>query len=164
MEGFYAYGYEAGRKEALQYLKQYADDYEGFVFFDLLLAKMLVWNDETGQALEVFQNWMNSKMLRIMNDSDDQDETFIKPIIKELSAFLILLIAKGHTAHAYKLFNNESEFHLTTMLRPVYFALMSNMKSEFPNEYLKAGDELKDTVKEILEQITRLKKRFKTTS
>ncbi len=163
-EGFYIAGYEAGRRDVLKILKQYEKEYDGFIFFDLIQAKMLAWNDETVQALELLENWMSFHMAKIINHADEQNETLLRPVIKELSALLILLIAKGHTGHAYRLFNTESKFHLTTVLRPVYFALMSLMKAEFPNEYLKAGDELKETVKEVLEQIIKLKNRFKLKS
>ena len=36
--------------------------------------------------------------------------------------------------------------------KPIYYALMHFMKKELPDEYLKMGGELKETVDEIVEK------------
>ena len=50
---------------------------------------------------------------------------------------------------------------LNEILKPIYFTLMSYMKEEFPDEYLKMGDEVKEIVEEIVEDIEFRKKNRK---
>lgn len=37
--------------------------------------------------------------------------------------------------------------------KPIYYALMQNLKEEYPNEYLKMGAELQQPVNDIMEKI-----------
>jgi hypothetical protein len=43
--------------------------------------------------------------------------------------------------------------YLKDKYKPFYYALMHFMKDEFPNEYIKMGDELKEPVREVLEKV-----------
>ncbi|CAN2042559.1 ATPase [Candidatus Magnetomoraceae bacterium gMMP-15] len=71
---------------------------------------------------------------------------------KYIQDYLILLIAKNQHHFALKLFQDKS-FQLMDRYKPVYYALMSLMQDEYPNEIKKMGEELKETVDEILEII-----------
>jgi benzoyl-CoA reductase/2-hydroxyglutaryl-CoA dehydratase subunit BcrC/BadD/HgdB len=44
----------------------------------------------------------------------------------------------------------------TDRFKPIYFALMYFMQDEFPNEYRRMGEELHETVEEVIEKINRL--------
>ena len=66
--------------------------------------------------------------------------------------FFLLLIAKEQRFTTYKLFVEEYP-ELKTMLKPLYFALTKQMKKEHPNEFLKAGPELRETIDEIIAAI-----------
>ncbi|MDY7033477.1 MAG: hypothetical protein SVY10_16415 [Thermodesulfobacteriota bacterium] len=44
--------------------------------------------------------------------------------------------------------------------KPIYYAVMHFMKKEFPDEYLKMGGELKETVDEVIEKINLLAKDY----
>ena len=71
----------------------------------------------------------------------------------------MLLIAKKQYHIALNIFN-ENPHKLKDRFKPVYYALMSFMKDEHPNEYLKMGGELKDTVEEIIEKIKQMEKAY----
>jgi hypothetical protein len=55
---------------------------------------------------------------------------------------------------------NENPHKFKDRFKLVYYALMSFMKDEYPNEYLKMGGELKDTVEEIIIKIKELGKAY----
>jgi len=64
--------------------------------------------------------------------------------------FLILFSKKQyHTAH--KLFTENPE--LKDRLKPIYFLTMDYLKDEYPNEYLKAGEEYRETIEELKERV-----------
>jgi ribosomal protein S16 len=74
------------------------------------------------------------------------------------------LIAKGQYKAAYELIvkNNTKHVDMKQIIKPVYYALMNFMKDEFPKEYLKAGEELTDTVKEVIQRIEKYRSLFKS--
>ena len=55
---------------------------------------------------------------------------------------------------------NENPHHMKDRFKPVYYALMSFMQKEYPNEYRKMGGELKQTVEEIIAKIQQLAKAY----
>ena len=63
------------------------------------------------------------------------------------SDFFLLLLAKKQYHSAYKLFESKPE--LKDRLRPIYFLTMEYLKDEYPNEYLKAGEEMRETIEEL---------------
>ena len=71
----------------------------------------------------------------------------------------IFLQAKKQYHLTLKIFN-ENPYHLKDRFKPVYYALMSFMQKEYPNEYRKMGGELKQTVEEILQKIQQLAKDY----
>lgn len=65
------------------------------------------------------------------------------------------LLAKKQYNYVYNLFQ-EKEYNLKEHLKPVYYALMFFMKDKYPDEYLKMGSELKETVEEIISKINQM--------
>jgi hypothetical protein len=48
----------------------------------------------------------------------------------------------------------EKKYRLKELVKPVYFALMYYMREdEYPKEFKRMGDELRETVDEIIEKI-----------
>lgn len=39
------------------------------------------------------------------------------------------------------------------MKKPIWYALMYYMQDQYPNEYLRMGEELEETVKEIIDRV-----------
>jgi TPR repeat protein/nucleoside-triphosphatase THEP1 len=74
----------------------------------------------------------------------------------ELSQRLLMLLVAKKQYHASLKFFEDKELNLKDKLKPLYYALMSFMKEEYPNEYKKAGEEIKETVEEIIKAINQM--------
>lgn len=73
---------------------------------------------------------------------------------------LLLLLLSKHQYHF--LFNQfEKNIRLKELFKPTYYALMTLMEDELPNEIIKMGDELKIPVEEILEKVEQMKIDYK---
>lgn len=64
-----------------------------------------------------------------------------------LKDYLLILLSKKQYHSAYNLFEEYPE--LKGRLKPIYFLTMEYLKDEYPNEYLKAGEELRETIEEL---------------
>jgi len=71
------------------------------------------------------------------------------------SDFVILLISRKQRHLAFNLFQEEKH-QLKEKIKPVYYALMSLMRDEYPKEYKKMGSEISETVDEVLERIKKM--------
>ncbi|HQM85982.1 MAG TPA: hypothetical protein PLD55_14985, partial [bacterium] len=71
---------------------------------------------------------------------------------EDITLLLIFMMAKNQYNSVLKIFN-ENNFEIKDRFKPVYYALMHFMKDKFPNEYLKMGSELKETVEEIIKEV-----------
>ena len=105
-----------------------------------LYALILLWNNEIGKAFQMFKRFIESD--GVLND-------------KEASKILLMLLAKKQYHYLFKLFR-ENQFYIRDRFKPIYYALMVLMKDEFPDEQKKMGEELKQTVEEIVQQINKL--------
>ncbi len=57
-------------------------------------------------------------------------------------------------------FDNE-ELNYKEKFKPIYYALMHYLKDEYPNEYLKMGDELKQPVADVMKRVEEMKVLYK---
>ena len=102
--------------------------------------------------------FVNVLIYALLNEFDKSDRGF-HILSEELASvnndliqvyFEILLAYKQyHSAH--RLF--EKYQVLKDRLRPLYFLTMEYLKEEYPNEYLKAGEEYQETLEELKEQV-----------
>ena len=69
----------------------------------------------------------------------------------QLQEFYLILISMKQYHTIYKLFQETPE--LKDHLKPIYFLTMEYLKDEYPNEYLKAGEEMHDTIEELKESV-----------
>jgi len=69
-----------------------------------------------------------------------------------------LLIKKQY--YKLKEFFEMPEYNLKDKNKPIWYALMTIMQNEFPNEIKKMGSELKESVDEILKQAKKLEKDY----
>jgi hypothetical protein len=63
--------------------------------------------------------------------------------------FFIFLMGQKQYHTLFKIFN-ENPFDLKERFKPIYYALMYFLKDEYPNESRKMGEELRETVEEII--------------
>jgi TPR repeat protein len=109
-------------------------------------AMILLWNNEIMKAFETACEFLS------------KPETFEK-YTEDIGLFFILLMAKKQYHLTLKLFE-ENTNHLKDRYKPIYYALMYFLKDEYPNEYLKMGSELKETVEEIIKKIGEMEKDY----
>lgn len=110
------------------------------------LATILLWNEEFSKSYEKYEEWMEFEgALESLND---------------ISEYLNLLIAKGQYSKAKEYFENE-KYQLKDKLKPIWYALMTLMQDEFPNEIKKMGSELQESVDDILKTIEELNQKYK---
>ena len=72
---------------------------------------------------------------------------------------LVLLMAKHQYHFLLKQF--DKHINLKEVFKPIYYALMTLMEDEMPNEVVRMGDELKVPVEEILEKVEQMKIDYK---
>ncbi|MCF7918641.1 MAG: sel1 repeat family protein [Candidatus Cloacimonetes bacterium] len=111
-------------------------------------ASILLWNNEIEESLAISKEFLVSQ------------EAYDK-FPEDISQFLMLLIAKKQYNSALKIFN-ENPFQLKDRFKPLYYALMFFLQKEYPNEYIKMGGELKQTVEEIIDKINEMAVKYKS--
>ncbi|MCU0286486.1 MAG: hypothetical protein MUF15_08800 [Acidobacteria bacterium] len=101
---------------------------------------ILLWNNKIEEALNMFNLFIKKEG---MNNDDKTPK------------ILLLLLAKKQYHYVLKLFL-ENKFYIRDRYKPIYYALMVLMKETYPDESKKMGNELKQTVDEIIEKINQL--------
>jgi len=115
----------------------------------LSYAKYLIWNDRIEESITVIKSIIDDIIDSLTNN---KNEEYVEDIVEGLTGYFIFLISRGQLNACYELFClNDNK--LKDILRPIFYSLMGFMKEEFPNEYLKAGKELQETINEINKEI-----------
>jgi TPR repeat protein len=133
------------KTEALSYAKQVFEN-EKDNFNSHTYSCILLWHNEIERAIEVSKEFMNNE-----NSYSDFGE--------DIKLFLLLLLAKKQYHYVFNLFK-ENNFNIQDRYKPIYYALMSLLQNEYPDEIKRMGSELEETVKEILEKIEQLGKDY----
>lgn len=126
---------------ALKYSKEIYDINKN-LFNLFFVCISLLWNDKIKDSMQEFEELLTNK-------------AFIDSNIDLITEFMMLLVAKKQYNYAYKVLLND-EYDFKNILKPIYYALISFMQDQYPDEYKKMGDELKLTVEEIIAKINRL--------
>ena len=87
------------------------------------------------------------KSFYILYDDNDIEDTWIELIEK----YLIILFSVKQYQTVGKIFQDYPE--LKDRLKPIYYLTMEYLKDEYPNEYLKAGEEMRETIEELKERV-----------
>ena len=88
------------------------------------------------------------------------NENSYSDFAEDIKLFLLLLLAKKQYHFVLNLFKGNN-FNIQDRYKPIYYALMSLLQNEYPDEIKRMGSELEETVKEILEKIEQLSKDYK---
>lgn len=133
------------KAEALNLARRAVADDSSFACLHTL-ATVALWNDEIDIARESIEKILLAESWR--QDIDDE---------KAFIDLLILLLAKGQT----NLFDRwQQQFDLADRLKPLYYSFLNLMPDKYPNQLLRMGSELKQTVDEILEKIAAYQEKY----
>jgi TPR repeat protein len=105
-------------------------------------ASVLLWNEEYESCIEISNHFL-------------YDEGIIAESEKSYIDFLLLCLAKKQYDFVYNYFNGEKgqALQVKDRFKPVWYALMYFMKEQYPLEYIRMGDELKETVEEVVAKV-----------
>ncbi|MCG7534519.1 hypothetical protein [Pseudoalteromonas sp. OOF1S-7] len=134
------YYYQADAKNkfrALQCVRQAMENSSPLDFTHILI-KMLLWNNLFQDATQAMDT-----LLCQNGGLERSDESL-------LTDLFVPFLAKGQTNLVERWFE---QYALKERFKPIYYALMTLMQDKYPNEVLKMGDELKETVDEVLNEI-----------
>ena len=131
-------------KSAMLYVSKSMENDRNF-FNTHTMAIVMLWNEEFSLSYEMFAEW-----LTYGNAVDSESD---------VSIYLNLLIAKGQYYKAKELLEIE-EYQLKERYKPIWYALMTLMQKEFPNEIKKMGSELQESVNSVLDEIDNLAKKY----
>lgn len=115
---------------------------------------------EISHTLSIIQLWYN-----LYIESWQTAQSFIYDVelvennYSEFILYFQLLLAKEQYQTLYDYFNSEKaqELHIKDRFKPIWYALMYYMQDQYPNEYLKMGGELKETVEEIIAEVEQMR-------
>jgi tetratricopeptide (TPR) repeat protein len=134
------------KHHAIDYAKQGVSNGENHGGLYILVCVAL-WSNELNIAIEAMEKLFHS-------------DTWMKELeenTNDMIALFLLFLAKKQTHLVDKWLKR---FDLTEQFKPIYYALMFLMKDEYPNEYLRMGSELEETVTEMLARIDELAKKY----
>jgi TPR repeat protein/DNA-binding transcriptional ArsR family regulator len=112
-----------------------------------VLILILLWNDKIEEAFQLF-------LERISLTNTNQEGNLAR-----ITDVLIFLMAKRQYHRVVSLFDDEkyTKYEFKARFKPVYYALMYFMKKEYSNEYLKMGEEIRETFQAIIERVERMR-------
>jgi len=140
---FAAFYYFNGRElEAVEYINQGKKLHPDQPYVFEMSASIMLWLDKFEESIE--------DLKVVLSDGD-----YVEANLKDITSLIIKLLSKKQYHPVLELFTNP-KFNLTDIMKPVYFALMTLLKHQFPNESLKMGVEISETVNEILNEIKNL--------
>lgn len=124
--------------------------------FDLLHAKILLWNDDVSDSLKIIKE-QTKNIIEIYDN--EREDAYSHRLLPGLVEYFLLLIARKDYKILLDLFDGTEDVDYKAMLKPVYYLLMEELKEEFPTEYLKAGKELTETINDLKKEVEYLRKK-----
>lgn len=110
----------------------------------IMVSSILVWAEEYRQGFNLISKYCDNVTSQEIEDD-----------LEDLQFLFSLLIAKKQYNFSLQILQN-GRLDLKERFKPIYYALMHLMKDEYPNEYLKMGDELKKPVEDVLKKIEQM--------
>lgn len=148
------------KKLALELLEKVLEDSESAhkTRTKLLFAKILLWNGDKKASLDIVKKEI-LKIDYLYDEKNKTEDLERRKVFSEYVDYFLLLIAKNEVDILIDLFENDNKaLDLKIVFKPIYFILMELLKDQYPNVYLKAGKELKETIGELKSEINDLKK------
>ena len=136
-DGFYPCN-EAGRE-----VEPTAEEWQTNAY---VCAMILLWNNHVDEAI-------------IRSKEFIEDRDMISNFSMGIQPYLMLLIAKKQYQYTFELFE-RNEHNIKDKYKPIYYSLMYFMQSSHPDEFKRMGNELSQTVEEIIDQINQMRKDY----
>ncbi|MDQ2863048.1 MAG: sel1 repeat family protein, partial [Bacteroidota bacterium] len=110
-------------------------------------VQLLLWNEKIKEASNVLNEFIK-KYLQVAEAFQSISDALISFLVFKQKQFL------------YQLFTTKEYESLTDKFKPVYFALLHEMKTELPDEYLKMTEEISEPVNDLLKLVKEERKRL----
>ena len=107
---------------------------------------VLLWNDEIKEALDLFESFFNNEERQ-------------REVNEHISDVLMMLMAKRQYHFVYRIFQ-ENRYDIRDKYKPIYYALLTLMGEKYADESKKIGDELRESVQDVLNGINSMEKDF----
>jgi hypothetical protein len=105
-----------------------------------------IWNSNYQKGLNILVKILNRNIEILLDE-------------KLFNNSLILLLSRKQYHSVLKIFQSKED--LKDILKPTYYALMTFLQDEYPNEIIKMGRELEQPVNDILAEIEKMKIDYK---
>jgi hypothetical protein len=128
------------KKNALELYEEYSQGQDVMISYPIYII-MLLWNDKIEDAINIFNNHII-------------DKTGPDEVNEELNNLLLMFLAKKQYNFIYKTFQ-DPKYALIDKYKPVYYATLSLLGNNYSDEFKKMPPEIKETVEEILDEISK---------
>ena len=106
-----------------------------------------------------------AEYLKIFSDDRFFEASSFSPSerLKLIRIGLVFLISRQQYDFLLSFFNDEKAeaLYLKERFKPIYYTLMYFLQDKFPREYLRMGEELEETVEEIIAQVEKMEEVYK---
>jgi len=135
-------------KKGIKALELTTSDYEHDQnFFNThTYAVILLWNENVSLSYEKFIQWLDYKSDELNNN--------------DVMIYLTLLIAKNQYYKAKELMEIP-KYQLKDKYKPIWYALMTLIQDKYPHEIKRMGNELQESVDEVLQKIEETRQKYK---
>ena len=101
-----------------------------------------------------------TKAVKILNSKDVLEEVLKKGfLVEDFNDAILMFLSKGQLHVVLDMFTKFKD--LKEALKPTYYALMTLLKNEYPNEIIKMGEELVQPVNDVLKRVKKMKDEYK---
>jgi len=136
---YYLHEFEREKKYALKLVKQAYKELEK-PYMLINLAIIYLWNDLIEDSIETSKGFL-------------YDEEIIEENDEKILHYLVKLLNKDQLNFVYNYFNNNLNLNLKDRFKPLWYATVYLLEGKHSDEFLKMGEELKETVNNLLEEI-----------
>ena len=142
----YLYYYQKQKKVNALNLSEQSYKIENNDASRLTFAKNLLWNNKIFESTKIAEEFL-------------YDEKYFTQYLEFFSNYLFLLLAKEQYQFLYDYLTGPKAeaLNIKDQLKPIWYALMYYMQDQYPNEYLRMGEELEETVKEIIAKVEQMR-------
>jgi len=140
---YYSHNIEDKKKEAIKLVQKAFKKLEK-PFMQINLAIIFLWNDLIEESINTAKNFLFKGDI-LKNHSD------------KILHFLMKLISKGQIHFVYNYLNDNENLNLKDRFKPLWYTVVYLLEGQHSEEYLRMGDELKETVESILIKIEEIK-------